>query len=104
MSLVESAVNTFGGFAVALYAQVTIFPWFGIHITTAESAGIAVIMLAISLVRQYTFRRCFAWLEKHRAPTPQELLELMQNEGQLWDSSPCKPLENNEQIVRLGQC
>jgi hypothetical protein len=106
MSLVESGVNTFGGFGVALWAQVHIFPWYGIHIALIDSAGIACIMLVISLVRQYIFRRFFAWLEgrpKHRAPTPQELLELMQNEGQLWDSSECKPLENNEQIVRLGQ-
>lgn len=64
MSLVESAVNTLGGFGIALYAQVTIFPWFGINIPLSESADIACIMLVISLIRQYTFRRLFNLLDK----------------------------------------
>ena len=30
MSIIESLVNTFGGFGVALFAQVHVFPWFGL--------------------------------------------------------------------------
>lgn len=96
MSAVEAAVNTFGGFAVALGFQVTIFPWFGIHIALASSAGIAVIMMVQSLVRQYLFRRFFAWLEgrsQHKAPTPETLIDLFM-QGQQW---------TEEELARFSQ-
>ena len=85
MSAVEAATNTFGGFVVALGCQITIFPWFGIHIALASSAGIAILMMVQSLVRQYLFRRFFAWLEgrpQHKAPTPETLIELFMHEQQ----------------------
>jgi hypothetical protein len=83
MSAVEAATNTFGGFVVALGCQVTIFPWFGVHIALASSAGIALIMMVQSLVRQYIFRRFFAWLERRderrrNAPTPESLMEMIE--------------------------
>lgn len=90
MSAVEAATNTFGGFVVALGCQMTFFPWFGVHITLTSSAGIAVLMMGQSLVRQYLFRRFFAWLERRE-------------ESKIWDNSECKPLIDNEAIVRLGQ-
>jgi hypothetical protein len=88
MSAVEAATNTFGGFVVALGCQVTIFPWFGVHIALASSAGIALIMMVQSLVRQYLFRRFFAWLERREerrrgAPTPESLMAMFATEEQL---------------------
>jgi hypothetical protein len=64
MSLVEAVTNTVGGFIVALGCQVLIFPWWGVHIALASSAGIAVCMMVQSLVRQYLFRRFFDWLDR----------------------------------------
>jgi hypothetical protein len=88
MSAVEAATNTFGGFVVALGCQVTIFPWFGVHIALASSAGIALIMMVQSIVRQYLFRRFFAWLERREerrrnAPTPESLMAMFATEEQL---------------------
>jgi hypothetical protein len=82
MSVIEAVANTFGGFVVALWAQVTIFPWFGIHISMYDSVGIAIIMMVISLVRQYAFRRFFNWIDgrpKHTSPTPDQLLDMIMN-------------------------
>jgi hypothetical protein len=64
MSLVESLTNTFGGFTVALAVQVAIFPWWGVRISLASSAGIAICMMVQSLARQYLFRRFFVYLER----------------------------------------
>jgi hypothetical protein len=88
MSAVEAATNTFGGFVVALGCQVTIFPWFGVHIALASSAGIALVMMVQSIVRQYLFRRFFAWLERREerrrsAPTPESLMAMFATEEQL---------------------
>lgn len=62
MSVIESCVNTFGGFGIALACQIAIFPWFGIIIPISSSIGIAVLMMIQSMVRQYSFRRFFNWL------------------------------------------
>ena len=95
MSVVEAATNTFGGFAVALGAQVTIFPWFGIHIALASSAGIAIIMMVQSLVRQYLFRRFFAWLEERELRRNMKTWELIVEK---------LPLEwTPEELARLEQ-
>lgn len=63
MSVLETCTNTFLGYGIALWAQVTIFPWFDVNVSLTASAGIACIMLVISLVRQYAFRRFFNWLQ-----------------------------------------
>lgn len=75
---------------MALGAQVVIFPLFGIHISLVSSVEIAVCMMVQSLIRQYTFRRFFVWLDRPATP-------------EAWDNPDWKTLENNEEIVRLGQ-
>lgn len=61
-SLVESFANIAIGYAVAVYAQMAIFPLFGIHATTREHMAIAVLFTAVSLVRSYGLRRLFETL------------------------------------------
>ena len=70
MSLIEACVNTFGGYLIALAAQVVIFPFYGIEISLGTSAQIAVWFLLIALVRGYIFRRLFNLLDHRRAQAP----------------------------------
>lgn len=68
MSLLETVINTVGGFIVAIAGQYLLFPLLGLgqpsfsaHITLG--LGFTV----ISVIRGYCFRRLFNWLEVRRA-------------------------------------
>lgn len=60
-SLLESAVNVIVGYVVALVSQLSIFPWFGIHIPLSDNLLIGLWFTGISLVRSYALRR---WLNR----------------------------------------
>ena len=63
-SFVESMVQVTLGFAIALAVQVWIvFPLFDIKVSLSANAGIALIMLSISLVRSYVIRRAAEWIQ-----------------------------------------
>lgn len=64
-SLYEALTNSVGGFALALYTQVMVFPYFGIYVSLTSNATITVIFMAISMARGYAVRRFFDWLD-HR--------------------------------------
>lgn len=58
-SATESITNVAVGYSVAMITQAMIFPLFGLHASTAEHAGIALIFTVVSLVRSYALRRLF---------------------------------------------
>ncbi len=61
-SLIEAIANTLIGYFVALAAQLTVFPFFGIHVTLAQNFAIGAIFMTISTARSYLLRRMFEWL------------------------------------------
>lgn len=58
-SLLESLMNVFVGYLVAVTSQTFIYPLFGIHVTFAENLALAGTFTVISLVRGYVLRRAF---------------------------------------------
>lgn len=62
MSMVEVAVSTAIGYAVALATQMVVFPMLGIAVTVIENVWIGVIFTAVSLARGYAVRRLFNYL------------------------------------------
>jgi len=66
MSLVESIANVVVGFAVAVLAQMIVFPLFGIEASFAQNLGIGIAFTAVSLARSYTLRRLFDGLSRRR--------------------------------------
>ncbi len=62
MSLFESITNIVVGYAVAVMAQVLIFPVFGIYVSVLDNLGIAAFFTAVSLIRSYVIRRVFEGL------------------------------------------
>lgn len=63
-SLLESVVNIFIGFIIAVLSQIMIFPLFDIHTTTAENIEIAIYFTFVGLVRSYLLRRMFNYLHR----------------------------------------
>jgi len=61
-SLIETCVSVFIGFLVAYFTQVIIYPYFGIHTSTAENLTIAGWFTLVSVIRGYLVRRGFNWL------------------------------------------
>jgi hypothetical protein len=59
MSFVESCANIVVGFTINFFAQIMVFPIFGLHATLGSQFGIGAIFTVISLVRQYILRRWF---------------------------------------------
>jgi len=59
MSLFEAVTNLAVGYALALAAQIVVFPWIGLHPSLGENLAISVIFVGISLLRSYTLRRLF---------------------------------------------
>lgn len=59
MSLVESITNTVLGIVLAVFTQILVFPWFGLHATIKTNISLALVFTAISLVRSYLVRRFF---------------------------------------------
>jgi hypothetical protein len=58
-SLLESIVNIFIGYFVALISQILIFPFFDINISLSTNLWIGAWFTVISLVRSYVIRRWF---------------------------------------------
>lgn len=58
-SLLESIVNIFIGYGVALISQIIVFPMFGIFVPLSTNLWIGAWFTAISLVRSYVIRRWF---------------------------------------------
>lgn len=58
-SLIESLMNIFIGYGVALLSQILIFPLFDINVTLATNLWIGAWFTVISLVRSYVIRRWF---------------------------------------------
>lgn len=65
-SLAEAAANTASGFIVSYAAAFLIFPAFGMHTTAAQNFWIVAIYTAISVGRNYVWRRTFNWLQWRR--------------------------------------
>lgn len=65
-SLLESLVNVALGYFIALLAQLTIFPLFGIYISLQDNLLIGLLFTVVSIVRSYTLRRLFnRWHHHH---------------------------------------
>ena len=62
-SALESFVNIAGGFGVAVLAQMTIFPWFGVIVQPQEHVAIALCFSVVSFARSYAFRRLFNMIQ-----------------------------------------
>ena len=66
MSLVESIANVVVGFAVAVLAQMIVFPLVGIEASFAQNLGVGIAFTAVSLARSYALRRMFDGLSRRR--------------------------------------
>jgi hypothetical protein len=58
-SLVESITNTAVGFLIAMWSQILIYPFFGIHISHATNLKLTIVFTFISIARGYILRRLF---------------------------------------------
>lgn len=56
-SALESVINVLIGYGVAVWAQLLIFPLFGVKLPIGDNMLIAVLFTAVSLVRSYCIRR-----------------------------------------------
>ncbi|MBZ0130586.1 MAG: hypothetical protein K8F59_15920 [Rhodobacteraceae bacterium] len=59
MSLVEAVTNVVAGYALAVAAQIVVFPWFGLQLHLGENLTIGAVFVGISLLRSYALRRLF---------------------------------------------
>ena len=59
VSLLESFINIFIGYTVAVISQMAIFPMFGIQIELKDNLLIGFYFTLISIIRSYTVRRFF---------------------------------------------
>lgn len=64
MSIVESVANVVVGFAVAVAAQLIVFPLFDIKASLAQNIGVGIAFTAVSLARSYVLRRAFNVLQR----------------------------------------
>jgi hypothetical protein len=58
-SIFESIANVILGYGIAIAAQVSIFPMFGIHLPLQENLKIGGAFTVVSLIRSYVLRRFF---------------------------------------------
>jgi hypothetical protein len=61
-SLIESLVNVLIGYIIALLAQLSIFPLFGINISMSDNLMIGALFTIVSIVRSYALRRLFNYI------------------------------------------
>jgi len=59
LSFAEALLNTVLGYIINIFAQMVIFPLFGIEITLKQNLLIGIIFFVISIVRGYIIRRIF---------------------------------------------
>ena len=60
MSFIEAVANVGVGYALAVAAQIMVFPWFGLEASIGEHLAIGALFTLISLIRGYALRRLFA--------------------------------------------
>jgi len=60
LSLIEAVANVGVGYALAVAAQIVVFPWFGLEASIGENLAIGALFTLISLIRGYALRRLFA--------------------------------------------
>lgn len=70
MSWLETCLNTGIGFAIAIGAQILIFPLFGFNPPLSTNFTIALIFTVISIARGYLMRRLFEALHIRRPLSP----------------------------------
>lgn len=70
MSWVETCLNTGIGFAIAMTAQILVFPLFGFNPPLATNFYIALIFTVVSIVRGFVLRRLFEALHIRRPLSP----------------------------------
>lgn len=63
-SWIEAGLNVLIGYAVALSAQLVVFPLLGIYIELWKDITIGIIFTVISLIRSYALRRLFNRLHR----------------------------------------
>ena len=68
-SLYEVWTNIFVGFGLNYFANLLIFPLFGMHISHANNFWMGCIYTAISLVRSFVLRRVFNKIRSHHVAT-----------------------------------
>jgi hypothetical protein len=59
MSLVESLANVAVGYGIAVLAQITVFPFFGLHVSLADNLVMGAVFTIVSIARSFTLRRVF---------------------------------------------
>jgi putative effector of murein hydrolase len=59
LSLIEAITNVAVGYVLAVFTQILVFPWFGIHPSLGENLAIGSVFTGISLLRSYALRRLF---------------------------------------------
>lgn len=62
MSLIEAITNVALGYVLAVFTQIIVFPWFGLHTSLGDNLALGAIFVGISLLRSYALRRLFARL------------------------------------------
>lgn len=63
-SAFEAVTNVAIGYLVSVLANVLILPLFGYNVTIGDSFAIGMVFTLVSLVRSYSLRRAFNWLER----------------------------------------
>lgn len=58
-SFVEAVINVVIGFSINYFANLLIFPLFGMHISAGDNFLMGLIYTGISVVRSYLIRRYF---------------------------------------------
>lgn len=61
-SLAETFISTAIGFVISVFAQLAVFPWFGIHVTFDQNLMIVAIFTVVSIIRGFWVRRLFEHL------------------------------------------
>lgn len=63
-SIIEAIVQAMISYIVSIIAQVTIFPFFGVHLPVGDQMLIALLFMCVSIVRGYIVRRIFNRLQR----------------------------------------
>lgn len=80
-SIAEAWANIAVGFSINYFANLTIFPLFGMHISPLNNFWMGCIYTAISLVRSYILRRWFNGLKFGNAPVPADQRYMVLDKG-----------------------
>ena len=64
MSLIEAITNVALGYVLAVFTQIIVFPWFGLHTSLGDNLALGAVFVGISLLRSYALRRLFARIDR----------------------------------------